>query len=142
MDTPISPIPINDLDTLIKNMQPVLGPECAFCQVDDKTFRSLATLPLAMFREVEAVTVIYPLEIAQELNLPINWVGSKITLNVNSSLEAVGFLAKVTSALAQAGIGVNAFSPIFHDHLFVKPEDAKRSMQILAEMSRAAWSKG
>ena len=130
--------PIKNLDVLIKNMEPVEGPACAFCQIDYQTFKSLDAMPLAMFSESEGVTAIYPVEVAESLGLPISWTGTQITLNVHSSLDAVGFLARITTALAKQGISVNAFSPVSHDHLFVKPEDAEKTMSILIEMIRAA----
>ena len=130
--------PIKNLDVLIKNMEPVKGPTCAFCQIDDRTFRSIAAMPLAMFSESEGVTAIYPLEVAESLGLPISWVGTQITLNVHSSLDAVGFLARITTALAAHDISVNAFSPVSHDHLFVKPEDVEKTMATLLAMARMA----
>ena len=54
-----------------------------------------------------------------------------ITLEVHSSLEAVGFLAAITARLAAAGIGVNPVSACFHDHLFVPAERAEDAMSIL-----------
>ena len=42
-----------------------------------------------------------------------------ITVMVHSALDAVGFLATITTRLAAAGIGVNLVSAFFHDHLFV-----------------------
>ena len=48
-----------------------------------------------------------------------------------SSLDAVGFLAVITSALAKAGIGVNPVSAYFHDHLFVAEADAEEALAVL-----------
>ncbi len=48
-----------------------------------------------------------------------------ITRDVLSALDVVGFLAAVTAALADAGIGANAVSAFFHDHLFVPLDRAE-----------------
>lgn len=127
---------IKNLDVLIKNMQPIQGPTCAFCQIDEQIFRSITTLPLAMFKESEGVTAIYPIEFAESLGLAISWIGTQITLNVHSSLDAVGFLASITTTLAKHEISVNAFSPVSHDHLFVKPVDVEKTMSVLEEMTK------
>ena len=58
-----------------------------------------------------------------------------ITLEIHSALDAVGFLAAVTTALAREGIGVNPVAAYHHDHLFVphdRAEDAMRALQDLA----------
>jgi hypothetical protein len=49
-----------------------------------------------------------------------------ITLNVYSSLEAVGFIAAVGAKLNK--IGVNPVSGFFHDHCFV-PVEGKHCKQ-------------
>ncbi len=128
--------PVKNLETLIRNMEPIRGSNYAFCQVDEQTYQTIPELPLAMFREEEGITVIYPLFVAENLGLQIVWVGTLIKLNVNSSLDAVGFLARISEALASANISVNAFSPVSHDYLFVKPEDAERTMEILLKMTK------
>ncbi len=54
-----------------------------------------------------------------------------ITLNIHSSLDAVGFLAAITTRLAAAGMGVNPVSGYFHDHLFVPADRADEAMTVL-----------
>jgi hypothetical protein len=43
----------------------------------------------------------------------------KVTLGVHSSLDAVGFMAAITTRLAKISIGVNPVSGFYHDHLYV-----------------------
>ncbi|MBS3125500.1 ACT domain-containing protein [Candidatus Woesearchaeota archaeon] len=59
-----------------------------------------------------------------------------ITLTVNSSLNAVGFLAEISRKLADAGISINAVSAFYHNHLFVPAERAKEAMQLLKDLSQ------
>lgn len=62
-----------------------------------------------------------------------------ITLDVQSSLEAVGFMAVVAGRLAERGMGVNPVSGYWHDHLFVplgREEEAVMVLRELAEESR------
>lgn len=58
-----------------------------------------------------------------------------ITLNIHSSLEAVGFMAEITRALAERGMGVNPVSGFFHDHLFVGVGREKEALDTLEKMA-------
>lgn len=91
------------------------------------------------FREQDGLTVITTLETAEEFSLSHVFSSRKITLEVQSSLEAVGFMAVISKVLAANGIGCNPVSGYFHDHIFVpegKAEEAVRLLQELAESSR------
>jgi hypothetical protein len=50
-----------------------------------------------------------------------------------SSLEAVGFLAAVTTKLASAGI--NPVSAFFHDHLFLSIDHIDKAKSLLEELA-------
>ena len=63
-----------------------------------------------------------------------------ITLDVHSALDAVGFLAKVATRLADLGMGVNPVAGYYHDHLFVPVDRADDAMTALREMAREASS--
>lgn len=54
-----------------------------------------------------------------------------ITCDVHSSLEAVGFLAVLTRALAEKGISTNPVSGYYHDHLFVEERKAEEAVRVL-----------
>ncbi|MEO9649929.1 MAG: ACT domain-containing protein [Roseobacter sp.] len=44
---------------------------------------------------------------------------SNANLQAHSSLGAVGFIARISNALASGDMGVNPVSGYYHDHLFV-----------------------
>lgn len=59
-----------------------------------------------------------------------------ITLDVASSLEAVGFMAAVAARLAgECGVGVNPVSGFFHDHLFVPEGKGAEVMGVLGRLA-------
>lgn len=89
------------------------------------------------FHEEEGVTFIVEKEIAEKNNLAYDKIWSLITLKVHSDLSAVGFLAAITKALAEAGISVNAVSAYYHDHLFVPEEKKEEAMKVLKKLSKA-----
>jgi uncharacterized protein len=96
-------------------------------------------LPIVMsFREVEGWTLIVKESVAIARGLQCVFRAAWITLEVHSDLNAVGFLAAVTGAMAEAGISCNAVSAVFHDHLFVPAEQHARAMQVLNDLSRKA----
>lgn len=70
-----------------------------------------------LFREGEGWTLIAPRSTVDALGLEAIFPCRKVTLGVHSSLDAVGFMAAVTTRLAEAGLGINPVSGFYHDHL-------------------------
>ncbi len=123
-----------NLAALLQTMQPILQPdEYVFCTVPPgHPLPPLA--PVAIFREVEGLTLIMSAAEAAQAGLASVYRCRWITLAVHSSLEAVGFLARITGMLAAHGISVNPVSGYYHDHLFVPAERAEEAMQLLHEL--------
>ncbi len=88
-----------------------------------------------MFREAEGVTFILLKEEADTHGLAYEFPCRMITLNIHSSLEAVGFLARITAALAKHDMGVNPVSGFFHDHLFVPDGRELDAIAVLEEFT-------
>ncbi len=124
-----------NLQSLLANMQPVLFEgEFVFCSVSPKAFDQLRIRPIGWFREAEGITLIIERSIADDEGLDYEFVSRMITLIIHSSLEAIGFLAAITSKLAGAGISVNTVSAYYHDHLFVPTDRARAAMLLLDEL--------
>ena len=128
---------LTNLDQLIAGLSPVLNPgEWVFVSVADaETARSLE--PICIFVEAEGVTAICLRDQAVQANLPNEEVFSHITLDVHSSLNAVGLIAAVADVLSQSGIPCNVVSAVHHDHLFVPIKRAKDAQALLKRMSAA-----
>ena len=92
--------------------------------------------PVMVFREREGTTLIVTEEAASATGLAASFRCRMVTLNIHSSLEAVGFLAAITTRLAAAGMGVNPVSAFYHDHLFVPAERAEEAMELLHQLAK------
>jgi uncharacterized protein len=121
-----------NLEELLRRMDPALAPgEFVFAAgplpegVD----------PLCRFREPEGVTYILDRADAERLGIQFTYPCRMITLRVHSSLEAVGFLARIAAELARRGISVNVVSAFHHDHLFVPADRAGETVAALREMA-------
>ena len=125
-----------DLAALLRNMKPEMRDGIfVFCTIaGDKKIPATLT-PLLTFREPEGTTLVIPQEEADLHGLPHQFASRLITLTVHSSLDAVGFLAAITARLAAAGIGVNAVSAFYHDHLFVPEPRAEEALGLLQNIS-------
>ena len=127
---------IADLTRLLSSMAPTLSPgRFVFAAVSDAEIVDSLD-PLCVFREKEATTVVCAQEQAAQAGLETEGIYRQITLQVHSSLQAIGFLAAVASALAAAGIPCNAVSAFYHDHLFVPEEMAAQAMEVLTSLTR------
>ncbi|KAM0464157.1 hypothetical protein ACHAPV_002704 [Trichoderma viride] len=89
-----------------------------------------------LFKETEGITVIVSQEYAEAHKIDFFFPCKMITLNVTSSLEAVGFMAVIATRLAEHKMGVNPVSGFYHDHCFVplgREEEAVEVLHRLAE---------
>jgi len=128
-------MPETDLATLIRSIRPRLTPGI-FVFVSTHAIPA-GVEPVMTFRESEGTTMILPRNQAEAAGLPFTFPSRMITLEIASSLDAVGFLAAITAALAFAGIAVNPVSAFHHDHLFVPEGRADEAMVILRAMTAA-----
>lgn len=130
-----------DLKRLLAGMKPKLQPGIfVFSTVPVGAAIPAGLEAVMTFRESEGMTLVLDEARAREAGIDGTFRARMITLEVHSSLEAVGFLAAVTARLAEAGMGVNPVSAFFHDHLFVPAERAAEALRILELVAREAAS--
>jgi hypothetical protein len=136
------PEPAEDLASLLARLRPALSEApCVFVTRDRVTCEELEAA-LGSFREDEGVTLILDEERAARLGLEARPRWARITLTVHSSLTAVGFIAEVATALAEAGISCNPVSAWHHDHLFVPWEQRQAALDALGELERPPPARG
>jgi uncharacterized protein len=129
-----------DLTKLLQHMTPSVHPEIfAFCHFSDFQLPSTLT-PIATFREVEGLTAVVPMGQAQALGIDYQFESRMVTLTVHSSLDAVGFLAHITTGLATQGISCNVVSAYHHDHLFFQKNRLSDALRVLDSLTRGGSS--
>lgn len=127
-----------NLARLLQSMTPHLNPgQYVFCCVAADHDCS-ALRPLASVQEAEGLTLVLPRESADAHVLSYDYVAAWITLQVHSSLAAVGLTASFSAALAQAGISCNVVAGFHHDHLFVPSERAERALSTLRALAASS----
>ena len=128
-----------DLKTLIASMRPRLQPDhFVFVSLPHGESVPATIDPVMVFREDEGRTLVVEHQAAARAGLTGTYLCRMITLDVHSSLEAVGFLAAITTRLAAVGMPVNPVSAYHHDHLFVPADREEEAMAILEAMAREA----
>ena len=88
--------------------------------------RAVRTIAM-LFQETEGLTVITAAD--QDTPHHNRWVW--LELSVYSDLQAVGFLARVSAALADADVPCNAVAAFHHDHIFVPEEKAQAAISAI-----------
>ena len=109
---------------MISAMTPSLKPGVfVFITIADPALiKALSPAAISTFKEEEGMSLLVPIETAEESGIEIDHPMRCITLNVYSSLEGVGLTAAVSTALGDAGIPCNMVAASHHDHVFV-PSD-------------------
>lgn len=122
-----------NLERLLSAMSPELLPGgFVFCTFADAGYGSHSHLhPMAAIKEAEGLTLIIPAELAKQHQISDESVFSCITLNIHSSLDAVGLTAAVSNRLAEHNISANVIAGYYHDHIFVPSERSDQALQLL-----------
>ena len=126
-----------NLEKLIASMNPVLAEDeyifATFNSVDYQLLQSLE--PIGTFHEREGLTVIVKKEKAEQFDIPYATVLKCITLNVHSSLDAVGLTAAFATKLTECNISANVVAGYYHDHIFISLQDADRALAALKQLA-------
>ena len=122
-----------DLKKLLANLSPLLDSrEYVFCTFKDSDYGDYAELnPIASFLEEEGLTLVIARDRADKKGISYQGTYKRITLNIYSSLDAVGLTAAVSTLLAKHGISANMIAAYYHDHIFVNSADAERAVALL-----------
>ncbi|HES59362.1 MAG TPA: ACT domain-containing protein, partial [Caldithrix sp.] len=121
-----------NLSLLIQNMQPeLLQGEFVFVRFNRDLIEAIKFNPICTFNEKEGLSLILNRDEADLHKIQYESVFKMITLNIHSSLEAVGFLARITHEFAKHNISVNPVSAYYHDHLFVPAAKTEEAMYVL-----------
>ncbi|SNR61111.1 hypothetical protein SAMN04488009_2814 [Maribacter sedimenticola] len=100
-----------DLNSLLKDLHPKLNPGTYVFITTKAPLDVDRSHIIFEFKEFEGVTHIISKEKAEELELEYAFVSSWITLNVHSSLEAIGLTAAIAGALTKIILAVTLLRP-------------------------------
>ena len=124
-----------ELKRLLASMSPSLDDtDWVFAVVGKEDAVRLTPHAVASFREAEGLTLVLPQAAADDLKR-VSAPMKRITLEVHSSLEAVGLTAAVAGALAEEGISANVIAAYYHDHIFVPKSSADRALAVLQALA-------
>ncbi|WP_068082471.1 ACT domain-containing protein [Polycladidibacter stylochi] len=129
-----------DLNILLANMKATLfAQNYVFASVQEAHKQAIGNYDfLGSFVEDEGLSLIMEAEVADKAGLPYNGVFKRISLQVHSSLEAVGLTAAISNVLASKGISANVVAACYHDHIFVPSPRAEEAKSLLEKLSKDA----
>ena len=127
------------LHTILQMLEPQLLPDTfVFCTIPNGTYGDWAqTQPFASVLEKEGLTLIVTQAIADKEGLSYEGVFRCISLGVESSLEAVGLTACISTALTKHHICANVVAGYYHDHFFVPHERALEAVMVINSLAEA-----
>jgi hypothetical protein len=133
---------ISDLNELLKKMKPNLKKEKYYiASVDEGELMAISSYLdyiICVYKETEGLTVVFTEDIINEMKEftgKISGPFACITLEVNSDLNAIGFMERIAGALAKEKISCNAFSAYYHDHIFIQYERKEDALAALKKLS-------
>lgn len=127
---------VRDVKTLLRTMQPtLLEGSWAYATVPKGKAMPQGLTPLAMYEEPEGTSLLLSEKDLAKSGLPHAFFCRGISLNVNSSLYAIGFLAAISEVLAKAAMSINIVSAYHRDYLFVPTGRAEEALELLKKLA-------
>jgi hypothetical protein len=128
-----------NLQQLLRTMQPaLLEGSWAFVTVPKGRAVPTGIEPLMTYREAEGLTLLLSEADLARTGLPHAFFCRGLSLNVHSSLYAVGFLALISQALAKAAMSINIVSAFHRDYIFVPTARADEALALLKKLAADA----
>jgi hypothetical protein len=93
---------------------------------------SAVTGAVATIDETEGVTSVVERAVAERLGLTWSFEAAWLTVEAQTSLEAIGITAALATALAEVNIPCNVLAGFHHDHLLVPIEQADAAIAALS----------
>ena len=88
----------------------------------------------AIVREAEGDTIVTTVARAEAEGWPVDFEAAWLTLEIHSSLEAVGLTAAFSRVLADARIPCNVIAGFHHDHLLVPADRAGEAVRAIESL--------
>merc|ERR1712130_502477 len=130
----------SDLEKLIRTMKPCLMPEVFVflnLHANDDLPSEIFQKSVFTFKEKEGNTFVLPRSVVERLGYQYEYPCRLISLEVHSSLSAVGFLAVILRHLADQGVSCNVASGFFHDHMFIPDGEEEHVLELLRILSES-----
>ena len=130
---------ITNIQQLLKEMEPFLDDtEYIFTTLNYFSLNEeiISLNPIATFIESEGITLVINRFTAEKHKIPFDVTFKKITLQIHSSLEAVGLTAAVSKVLTENNISANVIAANYHDHIFVPKHKAELSLKVLQALTQ------
>jgi uncharacterized protein len=125
-----------NLQTLLRSMTPELDDVPYGIVVAKSGVNIEAEKIFATMRETEGVTLIAVATELKRSGYVVESEWARITLQIHSSLQAVGLTAAFATALGKSGISANVVAGYHHDHIFVQWDKRHSAMSALAALSK------
>ena len=126
-----------DLAKLLSSLDPRLDDrEFGYAIIPDDQPLPAGFRPLGLFHEEEGLTLIAPAAELAAAGIPALAGLARLTMIVQSSLEAVGMTAAMATALTKAGISANVVAAYHHDHIFVPWDRRDEAVAVLAALGQ------
>ncbi len=132
---------VTNLSQLLQEMSPLLhSEEYVFCSFPEAKYGDKSELrPVASLIESEGLSLVVPRNKADEFDIPYDEVMKMVTLQVHSSLQAVGLTSAFAAKLSEHGISANVVAGTFHDHIFVPAAKADSALAALGELQDSGF---
>ncbi|MDO6407038.1 ACT domain-containing protein [Pantoea phytobeneficialis] len=125
----------NNLQVLLRTATPRRNEgQYVFCTLQQPAAELLAQA-VVVVQEREGTTLVLPQAVAQARDIDYDYLAGWITLEVHSSLAAVGLTAAFSTVLAEEGISCNVVAGYYHDHIFVAWDDTERAIAVIRSLA-------